>query len=55
MSQTAFTGSAELEKEYEAYMNAFTCNPVDYPAIVTSLLEIADGMVFITVIAGNQF
>jgi hypothetical protein len=54
MSKTAGTSALEMSKECETYLDAFTGNPVDYPAIVSSLLATADGMVFLTVLTGDQ-
>jgi hypothetical protein len=54
MSETAGTSALEMSKECETYLDAFTGNPVDYPAIVSSLLATADGMVFLTVLTGDQ-
>ena len=39
MSETAFPGAAELTKECEAYLDAFTGNPVYYPVIMMLFLS----------------
>ena len=43
-----------MAAECETYIETFSGTPVDYNAIVTLLLAAADGMVFLTVLAGNQ-
>jgi hypothetical protein len=43
-----------MAKECESYLDAFSQTPVDFNALVSSLLTTADGMVFLTVLTGNQ-
>jgi hypothetical protein len=54
MSKSAGTSAAEMAAECEAYIETFSGTPVDYNAIITSLLVASDGMVFLTLLAGNQ-
>jgi hypothetical protein len=54
MSDSAGTSAAEMAAECKAYIEAFSGTPVDYNAIVTLLLAASEGMVFLTVLAGNQ-
>ena len=46
--------AAELVKECEAYLDAFTGNSVDYPAIVMLILATANSIVFLAVLDRNQ-
>jgi hypothetical protein len=43
-----------MAKECETYLEAFLDHPVDYNALISLLLTTADGMVFLTVLTGNQ-
>ena len=52
--KTSGIGDAELDKECKLYHDAFTRNPVEYLTMLTSLLETADGMVFLAVLSGDQ-
>jgi hypothetical protein len=54
LSESAGTSAAEMAAEYETYLEAFSGIPVDYSTIVTSLLAASDGMVFLTLLSGNQ-
>jgi hypothetical protein len=54
MSESAGTSAADMAAECETYLEAFGETPVDYNAIVMSLLAASDGMVFLTVLTGNQ-
>ena len=46
--------ASDMEKECEVYLTAFTGTTVDYPAIVSYLRTVADGLVFMKVLLGNQ-
>ena len=54
LTETAGVDATEMEKEYEVYLSAFMGTIVDYQGIVLSLLLVADGLVFLTVLQGNQ-
>ena len=54
ISNNSDTSTTELLNEYEAYLDPFTGKPVEYPAIVTSLLATANGMVFLMLPTSNQ-
>ena len=54
LTETVGVDAAELAKECEVYLAAFTGTTVDYPGIISSLLSAADGLVFLTVLQGNQ-
>jgi hypothetical protein len=53
-SQSATTTAGEMKTEMEAYVEAYTDANPDYNAIQTAILNSADWMGFLTVIAGNQ-
>ena len=43
-----------MENECEVYLDAFTGTTIDFSGIILSLLLAADGLVFLTVLQGNQ-
>jgi hypothetical protein len=53
-SESDCTSAVDMAAECETYLKAFTGTPVNYNRIVMSLLATADGMVFLTILTGNQ-
>ena len=54
LTETVGVDAAELAKECEVYLAAFTGTTVEFTGIVSSLLTAADGLVFLLVLPGNQ-
>ena len=54
VADTEVTVVAKLAKECGFYCDAFTGNPVDCLAIITSILSTANGMVLLVVLSGYQ-
>jgi hypothetical protein len=54
LSESTGTSAADMATECEMYLDAFKGTPVDYNDIITSLLATSKGMIFLTVLTGNQ-
>ena len=55
LEEMAGVDATETEKECNVYLATFTGTNVSYPGIVSSLLVVAEGLIILMFLIGNQF